>query len=313
MKQQRFRPRRRGAFTLIELLVVIAIIAVLVGLLLPAVQKVREAANRAQCQNNLKQIGLAVANANSTYGQLPPALGNYPKNNANSGSQPPTVWILPFMELQTLFNQVPGYQATPANIGTIQTVIKNYQCPSDATLKPGSAIAAQGALASYGANTLVFGTILTSAGTVSIVSSAGGTQIPTDVPDGLSNTIFWTEKLAYCPMLATGTQAGTFWADNSLAVLPTFMPLVGSLPTPLVFGTPNSMILPLFNIVNAANCSGPAGYTTPGYALPSSSHTGAMVVGLGDGSVRLVNSGISQATFNLAMVPNDGLPLGSDW
>src|SRR5260370_40903720 len=162
--------RRWRGFTLIELLVVIAIIAILVGLLLPAVQKVREAAGRTSSANNLKQIGIAIHNIHDQFGHLPPSgTGCFPDsaNGTNWGtSYLPShfgtlqYFLLPYIEQQGAYlsweiNGSPSTQPTPStDTGNHQsyswwydqTVIKTYQAPNDPTLPGDSRTWASGAL-----------------------------------------------------------------------------------------------------------------------------------------------------------------------
>jgi prepilin-type N-terminal cleavage/methylation domain-containing protein len=125
----------RDGFTLIELLVVIAIIAILIALLLPAVQQAREAARRTQCKNNLKQLGLAFHNFESTYGYLPTSLR--PPSNVSGSAEQSRVSVLtdllPYLEQMTIFNQynkaINWNQGV--NIPLSQTKIASFQCPSN--------------------------------------------------------------------------------------------------------------------------------------------------------------------------------------
>jgi type II secretory pathway pseudopilin PulG len=281
---------------LIELLVVIAIIAILIGLLLPAVQKVREAAARSQCQNNLKQLGLAVQNANDTYNALPPIYGYYPSTASGAGALGPyTVhtWLLPFMEQQNIFN---NYAAS----ATAGVPIKTYICPSDPTNNTTS----QGYV-SYAANALVFGGTCSPTGgtmgsvppTVTAIGTAGGARYPASLPDGTSNTILWTDMLAIC---GSGSSPNTWFYST------TSIPYVGYsvLPPLAYFGT---------GLTQTTCGTTKLATGTSGIGQVTSAHTSVVLAGMGDGSVRSLSSGVGYYSYNLALIPNDGWTMLSDW
>jgi len=228
-----FRPevRRHRGFTLIELLVVIAIIAILIGLLQPAVQKVREAASRMKCQNNLKQIGIGLHMFQSTHERLPPATGFFPNTTANTGGSfgPITFYLLPFIEQESFWklalstsNGMYDTRQNANGLGNYPGTFpppKIYLCPTDPSLKDsptGIGIGYPGwASVCYAANWQVFGNAKNPSST-NLSGWQTYANFAASFPDGTSNTILFAEKLA----VGTGAlhtnfkPTGALWANN---------------------------------------------------------------------------------------------------
>jgi prepilin-type N-terminal cleavage/methylation domain-containing protein len=284
------RPRKPG-FTLIELLVVIAIIAVLIGMLVPAVQKVRESASRVQCINNLHQLGLAVHNYASARNNKLPNMW-YPDPYSGYGTGSPYSWgtlhfaLLPFVEQGNVYNQANG---NAANVGS--TIIPVFLCPSDDSNT--------GNIQRYGYASTNY------AGNLRVFNPQGCPSISTAFQHGTSNTVMFAERYQVCAP-TWGGYTGPAWAMH-----PSFVGHGWDTPT---FGWHEYGIGydPSFS-------NGSQGFQTApsqgscDWRITQGAHPSTMQVALGDGSVRSVASSISVTTWISACNPNDTNPLGPDW
>ncbi len=289
------RHRLKRGFTLIELLVVIAIIAILIGLLLPAVQKVRAAAARMQCSNNLHNLGVAVHNYNSTYGKIPPAWapdagGGTLGSNANANMKPRGTihcYLLPYIEQDNVYKNAGNEASNQATV-----IIKTYLCPSDPSLA--SNIQRYNyASTNYAANLMVF-------------DPKGTNSVEVMMPDGTSNTVAFAERFKVCAP-TWGGYTGSAWALHPAYVghgwdTPVFgWRDVGVGYDPSFDGGTNQA----FQVAPAVSACD--------WRVMQGAHTGTIMVGLGDGSARGVSSGVSLNTWKSACNPKDGQVPGSDW
>jgi Tfp pilus assembly protein FimT len=293
-------PRRRG-LTLFQLLVILAVLAILIGLLLPAVQKLRGAAARAQSENNLKQLALATINyADTNANTLPPGIDN---NNFSATSK-----ILPYLEQGALYNQIDFKKSIDdkANADPRKTVVKTFLSPND----PVQRVKEEWGATNYLFNDQVF-----------FLNST--TRYPASFTDGTSNTVLSGETLKG----DGGTKAVTVQrqhvllgkealkgikADAGVEDWKDGKHIVGDrcaswMDGHFLQGTFNGELKPNDERPDVS-CAGLGGVST----LRSLDNT--IVVGMADGSTHIVNARkISHETWKAAITPNGGEVLGADW
>jgi prepilin-type N-terminal cleavage/methylation domain-containing protein len=339
---------RRHGFTLIELLVVIAIIAVLIGLLVPAVQKVREAAARTQSTNNLKQMGLALHNFNDTYKRLPPTVGWVPTASATSpprGGAVGTVLfhILPFVEQKNLYNQARQTRYYAYMSGTPYSYSYSYSSglpppndwgytinysysspifvylPNGVTANWGSAVPYTATVPVYRAPNDPSGYYSASGPMTNYfvngeVFDKDGISIQ-KITDGSSNTILAAEGYMNCYGSGSAYRyaywAGQSFSDYDYSYSYSFA-YTGAWSSYGSYSYGYSYTPRIKLVAGKTFQEQPPMYQCDS-SIPQSLATGSIQVLLGDGSVRGVTIGVSANTWQAAMTPTAGDILGNDW
>ena len=300
MPRTRVGPSRAG-FTLIELLVVIAIIAILIGLMLPAVQKVREAASRLKCSNNLKQIGLAAHAAHDNYETFPGGMGWYPGQTAYGTF---LYHLLPFIEQSAIYQN--SAYAGFFFIGNNQTFgnsIRTYVCPSDPSAPAdGRAKDIYGNMWGVGSYAVNAQVVTQTDSMFNVISPDYRARLGVDFPDGTSSTILLTEKYAQC-FNDNYPVGGSFWG---------------------YYLTSETTLYP-YHAGFAANWNGSSigpsskfqsrphpfnGNCDP--TLAASPHTGGIQCCMADGSVRFFSSSITDLTWWYLTTPRGGEIIPAD-
>jgi prepilin-type N-terminal cleavage/methylation domain-containing protein len=330
-----FRSRRRQAFTLVELLVVIAIIAVLIALLLPAIQKVREASQRTQCQSNMRQIGIALHTSQDAYGNMPPTEGTFylpagytfasiylnpPYTEAQYPTGSTHFFLLPFIDQagkmaefdRAVTNFYTSNQCERWDLYPRCAPPRIYLCPSDPSQVNQYGAAGTGgdkyAITNYMVNFSVFH------------ASFGQPKVPSSFPDGSATTALAHEAYANCGNYAGAGSAmrivwrhaqndahnqmsynnrGNFWRYDNTA---------GNLYKK--FQSQPAVTPGLNDVAITAGSAYPIGCDR---ANTQSMHSPGMNVLMGDASVKIVAPSVSITTWHASITPNARDTLGSDW